>query len=73
MLGRTAVLAAKDRYSSSISEWMKQNPGLRVRLEAPEWEIECPTCGVTVSFFPVANRTSETAKLTQKASPVIGD
>jgi hypothetical protein len=73
LLGRTAVLAGKDRYWSSVSEWVKQNPGLRYRLADPEWEIVCPTCGVTLAFSPVTNRTSETARLTQKLPPAIED
>jgi predicted RNA-binding Zn-ribbon protein involved in translation (DUF1610 family) len=51
IVGRAAVLAAKDRFLQKLQETRKQNPGVLLRIVA-EWEIECPNCGCRFSFYP---------------------
>ena len=56
VLGRSAVLAAKDAFSKKMDEMRKQHPGLKLRIVA-EWEISCPSCGSIIYFYPGSNKS----------------
>jgi hypothetical protein len=60
VVGRAAVLAAKDRYSQKVQEMQAQHPGVKFRLRA-EWEIQCPHCGSTFYFTPDGSRITTTS------------
>ncbi len=55
MIGRNAVLAAREAYAQKVHEMMPQHPGVKFRQIA-EWQIECPRCSFRFYFYPGSNK-----------------
>ncbi len=55
VIGREAVMLAKQEFAEKIRRLREENPGVRFRIVA-EWEIRCSSCGGTVFFSPQNNR-----------------
>jgi hypothetical protein len=55
IVGRYAVLIAKEAYAQKVREIMQQHPGVKFRHIA-EWQIECPRCKFKFYFYPIRNK-----------------
>jgi DNA-directed RNA polymerase subunit RPC12/RpoP len=55
IVGRDAVLAAKEAYGQKVREMMQQHPGVMFRLVA-EWQLGCPRCSFKFYLYPNSNK-----------------
>ena len=63
-LGRAAIMPGQERWALRMKETRKKHPGVKL-LTVAEREIECPSCGCRLYFYP-SSEVLETESLVGK-------